>query len=74
MKFYIICSIVVAILDLYKMYKQENFLQETPIGDLEEYVEPKKIVGVHNFVFLPSLLIIMSYLLVVHIINEKLCF
>jgi hypothetical protein len=73
MKFYIIFSIVVAILDLYKMCKQEKFLLGTPVGDLEEYVEPKKIVGVHNIVFLPSLMIIVPYLLIVHIINEKLC-
>lgn len=56
---YIIISMFIGILDLASMYAQTQELNSTPIGDLGEYVEPKHITGIHNIIFLPSIIVIL---------------
>ncbi len=69
---YLIISVIVALIDLYKMSKQEDYLGTFPLGDLGEFIELKPVMGVHNIIFFPSLLIIKGYLLVIRIINAHL--
>ena len=56
---YIIISMFIGILDLASMYAQTRELNSTPVGDIGEYVEPKHITGIHNIVFLPSIIVIL---------------
>jgi len=66
---YVIISIIIGIRDLYRLNSQENYLDSVPIGDIGDYVVPKRILGIHNFVFLPSLPIIVAVLAVCKLIN-----
>ena len=67
---YLMISVVVAIIDLRRMYKQEEYLNSFPIGDIDYYVQPKTIVGIHNWLFFPSWLIIAVVLAVISLINR----
>lgn len=54
---YIIVSILVGIIDVVRAVRQEGDLDSFPIGDME-YVVPNRIYGIHNWIFLPSWIII----------------
>lgn len=56
---YVIISVFIGILDLASMYAQTQELNSTPAGDIGEYIEPKHITGIHNIVFLPSIIVIL---------------
>ena len=68
---YIGISLLVATMDISAMQRQENDLMDVPYGDLEFY-EPKSIMGIHNFVFLPSFLFIYLWIGFVAIVNKLL--
>lgn len=53
---YVMLSVFIGILDLASMYAQTQELNNTPIGD---YVEPKRIIGIHNIIFLPSIIVVL---------------
>ena len=55
---YVILSLIIGIIDVIRATAQDNELASYPIGDIGYYVEPKPILGVHNFIFLPSWLVI----------------
>ena len=55
---YVILSLIIGIIDVCRATAQENELASYPIGDIGEYIVPKPILGVHNFIFLPSWLVI----------------
>ena len=58
LKAYVILSLIIGIIDVCRATAQENELASYHIGDIGEYIEPKPILGVHNFIFLPSWLVI----------------
>jgi len=64
---YIIISLIVAIVDLSRLAEQERYFSEIPYGDLE-FHEPKRILGMHNIVFIPSLLFIFIWIKIVKFI------
>lgn len=51
---YIVISLFIGLCDLSSAQSQESFLNNTPRGDIGYYVIPKKIYGVHNWIFIPS--------------------
>ena len=59
---YVIVSIIVGIVDLAKLVEQDEYFQTIPYGDLE-FHERKPILGIHNWVFIPSWLVIKPFLL-----------
>ena len=58
LKAYVILSLIIGIIDVIRATAQDNELASYPIGDIGEYIVPKPILGVHNFIFLPSWLVI----------------
>ena len=66
---YCIISLIVGFSDLVVIRKQENYLATMPAGDIEYYIKPKKIIGIHNILLLPSLLVIGSAVLICKIID-----
>ena len=62
---YLFMSILVGIIDLFRISAQVRELSQYPAGDVGYYVFPKKILGMHNWVFLPSWLVINGWLLLV---------
>ena len=57
---YVIISILIGVLDVVSIYARDTDLNHTPTGDIGYYVIPKHITGVHNVIFLPSIVIILS--------------
>ena len=55
---YSIAGVVIGLIDVARVTSQEEYLSQFPIGDIGEYVFPKKILGVHNFVFCTSWIVI----------------
>ena len=66
---YCIISLIVGCVDLVAIRAQENYLATTPAGDIGYYIKPKKIIGIHNILLLPSLLVIGSAVLICKIID-----
>ena len=56
---YLVVSLIVGLLDLSAMYYQNIYLSSFPTGDIGSYIKPKHITGLHNILFLPSLLIVL---------------
>ena len=69
MKIFLVISIVIGIVDIIRMKEQEDYISKFPIGDIGYYVEPKRIMGLHNIIFFPSILIIILFKIVVRVIN-----
>ena len=67
---YVIISVIIGIRDLYRLKSQQNYLASVPIGDIGDYVVPKRIFGIHNFMFLPSLTIIVAVFAVRKLTNR----
>lgn len=67
---YLAVSALVGIIDLVRMARQENELASYPIGDIGYYVFPQKITGLHNWIFLPSWLIIKGWIGICRIANR----
>ena len=67
---YLIISVCIGIHDLYLLWVQEQELMQYPVGDIGYYVFPKKITGVHNWIFLPSWLVIKVWILIARGINH----
>ena len=55
---YLLASVVIGILDAVRIHDQSSYLSSFPVGDIGYYVKPECIIGVHNLLFLPSMLII----------------
>lgn len=51
-------GIIIGVRDIIRLTKQDKYLAQFPIGDIGEYIIPKKILGVKNYVFPSSFLII----------------
>ena len=66
---YIILSVIIGIIDTVKIYNQNCYLDSFPIGDIGEYVEARPIIGIHNFIFLPSWIVIGITVLISGIFN-----
>lgn len=60
LKSYVILSLIIGIIDVCRATAQENELASYLVGDIGEYIVPKPIWGVHNFIFLPNWLV-MSF-------------
>lgn len=58
---YIIISFLIGLFDLDQMIQQEKDISMYPHGDIGYYVFPKKITGIHNWVFLPSWIVILCW-------------
>ena len=67
---YLVVSLAVGIYDLRRFGKQDEELASYPIGDVEYYIKPKKLFGIHNWIFLPSWLLILVVILVIARINR----
>ena len=70
---FIICliiSIFVGIIDIKRLQAQEDYFMSIPIGDLE-FHEPKPITGIHNWVFLPSWIVIKGWISFVRFVNNR---
>ena len=65
---YLLVSFIIGIEDLIQLKHQEDYFDNIPIGDLE-FHRPKKILGLHNWIFFPSWLVIGGWILIVGIIN-----
>lgn len=67
---YVILSVIIGIIDVVKIYDQNEYFGTVPYGDIGEYIEPKPILGIHNFIFLPSWVVVGMAVLVSSIINR----
>lgn len=56
---YVVISVIIGISDLSKMFIQERELDYTPVGDIGYYIIPEHVTGVHNVIFLPSIIVIL---------------
>ncbi|MBR3133109.1 MAG: hypothetical protein IKG42_03440 [Clostridia bacterium] len=66
---YLLLSFVVAISDILQIRRQEKYLNEIDLNDLE-FHELYRIFGVHNVIFFPGCFLILIYLLIVVIVNR----
>ena len=62
--YYLLISGVVAVYDVIRLKNQDEELNSFPQGDIGYYIEPKRILGIHNVIFFPSLLIICAVILI----------
>ena len=60
---YLVVSFIVGVIDLIRMAHQED-------EDIGYYVFPTKITGVHNWIFLPSWLVIKGWIGICRIANR----
>lgn len=67
---YCIISLIIGCVDLVAICAQENYLVTVPAGDIGYYIKPKKIIGIHNILLLPSLLIIGIAVLICKIMDN----
>ena len=67
---YVIMSLIIGIIDVRRIVLQDQYFDNVPIGDIGYYIEPKPILGIHNFIFLPSWLVIGAAVLISRIINQ----
>jgi hypothetical protein len=67
---YLVVSFIVGVIDLIRMAHQEDELASYPVGDIGYYVFPTKITGVHNWIFLPSWLVIKGWIGICRIANR----
>ena len=58
---YIIVSAGVGAIDLCREAAQEEYLSCFPKGDIGHNVFPKKIYGIHNWIFIPSWVVIRTW-------------
>lgn len=66
---YIIVSIIIGLWDFSELRAQEDYIAQIPIGDLN-YYNPYSIIGIHNFIFLPSLILIGGWMIICMITNK----
>lgn len=66
---YLIISVIVATATILEWRAKENYLADVPIGDLEFY-DTDFHYNASNFIFIPSILIVWIYLVVIFIINK----
>lgn len=55
---YCVVSLIVGIADVTLVNAQDTYLSTIPTGDIGYYIKPKKIIGIHNVILLPSLIVI----------------
>lgn len=67
---YLVVSVIIGIIDLIRMVHQEDELASYPVGDIGYYVFPTEITGVHNWIFLPSWLVIKGWIGICRIANR----
>lgn len=58
---YVVVGIIWGLIDLDSLYCQDEYFSTIPYGDLE-FFEKKKILGVHNWIFITSWLVIKPFL------------
>lgn len=66
---YLLVSVLIGIIDTLMLIRQEEYFLSIDRGDLEFY-NPKPILGLHNIIFAPSLLVVKLWQLRVWIINK----
>lgn len=66
---YLIISLFIAIWDLDSLRRQDEYFMNIPQGDLE-YHKRVPILGIHNYLFFPSLLFIGGWILFCKIFNS----
>lgn len=66
---YLLASVFIGIIDTLMLIRQEEYFLSIDRGDLEFY-NPKPILGLHNIIFAPSLLVVKLWKLLVWIINK----
>ena len=54
---YLLVSVLIGIIDTLMLIRQEEYFLSIDRGDLEFY-NPKPILGLHNIIFAPSLLVV----------------
>lgn len=67
---YVIMSLIIGIIDVRRIVLQDQYFDTVPIGDIGDCIEPKPILGIHNFIFLPSWFVIGAAVLISRIINQ----
>lgn len=65
---YLIASVLVGVYTIISWVAKENYLSDVPYGDLEFY-DTNFRLSFFNFIFLPSILVVYTYLLIVKLIN-----
>ena len=58
---YVVFSLMVGFIDIIRELIHEKQLSHTPISDIRFFVVPKHIYGFHNYVFLPSWVVVMIW-------------
>ena len=53
---YVVGSLVWGYVDALELRSQDYDLMNVPSGDIGEFVFPKRILGIHNILFFPSLI------------------
>lgn len=69
MNIYLITSLIIGIVNIYSMAKEEKYFQDIPVGDLEFYKKKTGIINLITVIFFPSIIIQIIYLLGVKAIN-----
>ena len=67
---YVILPVIIGIIDIVKIYDQNEYFSAVHYGDIGEYIEPKPILGIHNFIFLPSWAVVGIAVLVSNVVNR----
>lgn len=65
---YLVSSVLIGIVDLITMGSQERYRATIPMGDLMFHPR-QSVIGIHNVIFLPSLVIIGIWIAIVRVIN-----
>ena len=58
---YFVVGLIVGIVDVVRLYNQDQYLNTVPRGDLYYYVFPRKITGKHNYIFITSQLVLQIF-------------
>lgn len=66
---YLFASVLIGLIDTLMLIRQEEYFLSIDRGDLEFY-NPKPILGLHNIIFAPSLLVVKLWQLCAWIINK----
>ena len=59
---YCLVSLFIGLLDLLCLIRQDQHFRDVPQGDIGEYEFKSQILGIHNWIFLPSWLVIAPFL------------
>lgn len=58
---YVIFSLIVGFVDVIREIKHEKYLSNSPISDIRFFTVPEYIYGLHNYLFLPSWVVVIIW-------------